>query len=110
MLVISRKKDQSIVIGPQDGTEEILIVVGEIRGGTVKLCFKAGRDVPIYRSEIWQRVQNDHQDSTSSHAKHRKRMRSSQSEFRRQALTDGVSLRSDIAQVVCKLCTTEAPK
>jgi carbon storage regulator len=51
MLVLSRKKDEKIVIG--DGIE---VVIVEIKGDTVKIGVSAPKDVPIYRSELLEAV------------------------------------------------------
>lgn len=47
MLVLSRKRDQVIVI---DG--RIRVTVVEIRGKYVRLGIEAPRDVPVFRSEL----------------------------------------------------------
>lgn len=47
MLVIRRKRDQSIHIG--DGIE---VTVLDIENGQVKLGIKAPREVPVFREEI----------------------------------------------------------
>jgi len=47
MLVLTRKKNESIVIGP-----DIEIVVAAIRGKQVKLGITAPKNVSIYRSEL----------------------------------------------------------
>ena len=47
MLVLSRKKNESIVIG--DG---ITIVVVEIRGDKVRLGIEAPSSVPVHRQEV----------------------------------------------------------
>ena len=52
MLVLSRKKNESIVID-----ENIVITVVEIRGDKVRLGIQAPRDVPIHRSEIHAAIQ-----------------------------------------------------
>lgn len=54
MLVLSRKQDQSIVIG-----ENIVITVAELRGNTVKLTIDAPPHVPIHRHEVHERIQNE---------------------------------------------------
>ncbi len=48
MLVLSRKKDESIMIG-----EDIVILVAEIRGDKVRLGIEAPRHVSIYREEVY---------------------------------------------------------
>ena len=47
MLVLSRKKNQKIVIG-----EEIVITVVEVRGDTVRLGFEAPKDIRVLRGEL----------------------------------------------------------
>jgi carbon storage regulator len=47
MLVLSRKKNESIVIN-----DSIVITVVEIRGDKVRLGIEAPREVPIHRSEV----------------------------------------------------------
>lgn len=48
MLVLSRKRNESIVI---DGS--IVITVVEIRGDKVRLGIEAPREVPIHRQEVF---------------------------------------------------------
>ncbi|MBI1348849.1 carbon storage regulator CsrA [bacterium] len=47
MLVLSRKKNESIVVD-----DAIVITVVEIRGDKVRLGIEAPREVPIHRSEV----------------------------------------------------------
>lgn len=47
MLVLSRKKGESIQIG-----EDITITVVEIRGDKIRLGVEASRDVPVHRQEV----------------------------------------------------------
>ena len=54
MLVLSRKKNESIVI---DGN--IVVTVVEVRGDKVRLGIEAPREVPIHRSEIYEAIQNE---------------------------------------------------
>lgn len=48
MLVLSRHKDERVVIG--DGLIEVVVV--EIRGDKVRLGFNAPKDISIHRSEV----------------------------------------------------------
>lgn len=52
MLVLSRKKNESIVIN-----DVIVITVVEIRGDKVRLGIEAPREVPIHRSEVLAAIQ-----------------------------------------------------
>lgn len=56
MLVLSRKKNESIII---DGN--IVITVVEIRGDKVRLGINAPKEVPIHRSEIHAAIQSEQQ-------------------------------------------------
>lgn len=54
MLVLSRKKNESIVIN-----DNISIVVVEIRGDKVRLGIEAPKNVPVHRKEIYEAIQAD---------------------------------------------------
>jgi len=54
MLVLSRKKDQRIVI---DGN--IVITVVEIRGDKIRLGIDAPREIPVHRSEIQDAIERE---------------------------------------------------
>jgi carbon storage regulator CsrA len=57
MLVLSRKNQESVVVGGADGLHRLLRVkVLEIRGANVKLGFEVDPDVPVYRSEVCERI------------------------------------------------------
>jgi carbon storage regulator len=58
MLVLSRKKNESIVIN-----NEIKIVVVEIRGDKVRLGVEAPRDVPVHRQEVYDAINRTLQDT-----------------------------------------------
>jgi len=51
MLVLSRKKNESIVIN-----NDIVITVVEIRGDKVRLGIAAPKDVPVHREEVYQAI------------------------------------------------------
>jgi len=57
MLILSRKRQEVIVIGGPGRFEVLLkVTVIEIRGDTVRLGFKADADVPVHRLEVWDRL------------------------------------------------------
>lgn len=51
MLVLSRKKNESIVIN-----DDITIVVVEIRGDKVRLGVEAPKEVPVHRKEVYDAI------------------------------------------------------
>ena len=51
MLVLSRKLDESIMIG-----DDVVLVVVEIRGDKVRLGVDAPREVPVHRREIYDAI------------------------------------------------------
>jgi carbon storage regulator CsrA len=57
MLVLTRKVQESVVVGGSDQFQRILKVkVLEIRGCRVTLGFEADSDVPVHRWEVWERI------------------------------------------------------
>jgi carbon storage regulator len=57
MLVLSRKSQESVVVGGSVDSEPTLIVtVLEIRDGRVKLGFEVPKDIPVHRQEVWKRL------------------------------------------------------
>lgn len=59
MLVLSRKNQQSVVVGSAAGPTRLLTVtVLEIRGGKVKLGFDVPPEIPVHRQEVWERIQS----------------------------------------------------
>src|SRR5437899_11715669 len=57
MLVLSRKKNESIVIN-----NDILITVVEIRGDKVRLGIVAPKDVPVHRQEVYEAIHGHRPD------------------------------------------------
>ena len=65
MLVLTRKSQESVVVGRPDSSEPMLTVtVLEINGGKVRLGFEGDSDVAIHRFEVWQRIRADSQPDT----------------------------------------------
>lgn len=57
MLVLTRKPNESVVVGGADRFERLLkVTVLEIKNGKVRLGFEADADVPVHRLEVWERI------------------------------------------------------
>ena len=54
MLVLSRKKNESIVIN-----NDITIVVVEIRGDKVRLGIEAPKEIPVHRREVYDAIKRN---------------------------------------------------
>jgi carbon storage regulator len=52
MLVLSRKKDEKIMIGT-----EIEVWVVDVKGDQVKIGIKAPKNVKVYRHEVYEEIQ-----------------------------------------------------
>lgn len=66
MLVLSRKTEQTIMIG-----DDIEVKVVEIRGGKVRLGISAPRNVSVHRREVYDsihRAESDVAQGTKPHA------------------------------------------
>ncbi len=57
MLVLTRKPDQSIMIG-----DDIEITVLEVRGEQVRLGIRAPRTVSVHRKEVFDQIQQGGRD------------------------------------------------
>lgn len=61
MLVLSRQKDEMIVIGEGDDKVEITIV--DIHGDKVRLGITAPRRISVHRKEIYDAIQKEKKDT-----------------------------------------------
>lgn len=59
MLVLSRKKDEKIVIG-----DNISIMVVEIRGDKVRLGIEAPREISVHRREVYEAIKRKESEAT----------------------------------------------
>ncbi len=57
MLVLSRKKNESIIIN-----DDITVTVIEIRGDKVRLGIEAPKDVTVHRREVYEAIQSQNQE------------------------------------------------
>ena len=63
MLVLSRKKNESIVID-----NDITIVVVEIRGDKVRLGVEAPKEVPVHRREVFDAIRRSEDSAPKADA------------------------------------------
>jgi len=57
MLVLSRKKDEEIVIGT--GDQEVVVRIIDVRGDKVRLGVIADKGIPVHRREVWNQLHSD---------------------------------------------------
>ncbi len=63
MLILSRRTDESIVIG-----DEVTITILSVKGKQVRIGITAPPDVSVHREEIYQRIQSGEPLETASKA------------------------------------------
>lgn len=54
MLVLSRQRDESIMIG-----DNIVVTIVDIRGDKVRLGINAPTEIPVHRQEIYEAIQRE---------------------------------------------------
>ena len=58
MLVLSRQRDESIVIG-----DNIVVTIVDVRGDKVRLGIEAPREVSVHRREVYDAIQRENQQA-----------------------------------------------
>jgi carbon storage regulator len=61
MLVLSRQRDESIIIG-----DNIVITVVDIRGDKVRLGIQAPTEIPVHRQEVYEAIQRENARGTDA--------------------------------------------
>lgn len=61
MLVLSRQRDESIVIG-----DDIVVTVVDIRGDKVRLGIEAPKTITVHRQEVYEAIQREAAASEAS--------------------------------------------
>jgi carbon storage regulator len=61
MLVLSRKKDEKIVIG-----DNVSIMIVEIRGDKVRLGIEAPREISVHRREVYDAIKRKEADGDTA--------------------------------------------
>ena len=64
MLVLSRTKDESIMIG-----DDIEIVIVDVRGDKVRLGITAPRDISVHRKEVYEAIQKERETEDEKRSK-----------------------------------------
>ncbi len=54
MLVLSRQRDESIIIG-----DNIVVTIVDIRGDKVRLGIEAPTEIPVHRREVYEAIQRE---------------------------------------------------
>jgi carbon storage regulator len=58
MLVLSRQRDESIIIG-----DNVVITVVDVRGDKVKLGIDAPREISVHRREVYEAIQRENRQA-----------------------------------------------
>ena len=61
MLVLSRQRDESIMIG-----DDVEIIIVDVRGDKVRLGITAPKDIPVHRREIYDAIKKEKGESQDS--------------------------------------------
>lgn len=59
MLVLSRQRDESIIIG-----DNIVVTIVDIRGDKVRLGIQAPTEIPVHRREVFEAIQRENLQSS----------------------------------------------
>lgn len=59
MLVLSRHRDESIIIG-----DDIVVTIVDIRGDKVRLGIDAPQDIPVHRQEVYEAIQRENRKAS----------------------------------------------
>ncbi len=64
MLVLSRQRDESIMIG-----DDVEIIIVDVRGDKVRLGITAPKTIPVHRREIYDAIQREKEASQKQQEK-----------------------------------------
>ena len=57
MLVLSRHRDESIMIG-----DDVVVTIVDIRGDKVRLGIEAPQSIPVHRQEVYDAIQRENRE------------------------------------------------
>ena len=72
MLVLSRQRDESIMIG-----DDVEIIIVDIRGDKVRLGITAPIEIPVHRKEVYETIKREGGSGYKVHSRHSKKHGSS---------------------------------
>ena len=58
MLVLSRQRDESIIIG-----DNVVVTVVDVRGDKVRLGIDAPVEIPVHRREVYEAIQRENRQA-----------------------------------------------
>ncbi len=64
MLVLSRQRDESIMIG-----DNIVITIVDVRGDKVRLGIEAPTEIPVHRQEVYEAIQRENRRASQLQSK-----------------------------------------
>lgn len=59
MLVLSRHRDESIMIG-----DDVMITIVDIRGDKVRLGIDAPQEIPVHRQEVYNAIKKENEKAS----------------------------------------------
>ena len=59
MLVLSRQRDESIIIN-----DNVVVTIVDIRGDKVRLGIEAPQEIPVHRREVYEAIQRENLRAT----------------------------------------------
>lgn len=57
MLILTRRVGETLMIG-----EEVTVTVLGVSGKQVRIGINAPKEIPVHRSEVWDRIQKEKED------------------------------------------------
>ncbi len=61
MLVLSRHRDESIMIG-----DDVVVTIVDIRGDKVRLGIEAPQSIPVHRQEVYEAIQRENRKASQT--------------------------------------------
>ncbi|MCD6392543.1 MAG: carbon storage regulator CsrA [Planctomycetes bacterium] len=84
MLVLSRQKDESIIIG-----DDVEVTIVDVRGDKVRLGINAPRSISVHRKEIYEAIQREKAEKAAAEAAAEKASAEGKPEAKPEAHTPG---------------------